>query len=116
MKSSRFLSIIPIKPKEKGIGLWFWLLLMDGEMKTDCDRVNFVRRKRPRFSVELPVEYRKIRNSENHPAQTGDLREGGLLLYISESLEIGEEGYFHTGARFLEIGPDDLKMLKGFFA
>lgn len=59
-------------------------------METSFGSVNFERRKHPRFSVELPVGYRKINNSETHPAQTGDLSEGGLLLYVSEPLEIGE--------------------------
>jgi c-di-GMP-binding flagellar brake protein YcgR len=60
-------------------------------MKPNFGTVNFERRKHPRFSVDLPVEYRKIANPKSRPAHTGDLSEGGLLLYISEPFEIGQE-------------------------
>ena len=60
-------------------------------MKTNFATANFERRKHPRFSVDLPVEYRKIDASKSHPAHTGDVSEGGLLLYVSEPFEIGQE-------------------------
>ena len=60
-------------------------------MKPNFGTVNFERRQHPRFSVNLPVEYRKIDNSKGRPANTGDLSEGGLLLYASEPMEIGQE-------------------------
>jgi c-di-GMP-binding flagellar brake protein YcgR len=60
-------------------------------MKSNFGTVNFERRQHPRFSVNLPVEYRKNENSKGRPANTGDLSEGGLLLYVSETVEIGQE-------------------------
>jgi hypothetical protein len=73
-------------------------------MGTNFGTVNFERRKHPRISVNLPVEYRKIENSKPHPAHTGDLSEGGLLLHISEPVELGQElslKLFFTSARVL---------------
>ena len=61
------------------------------DMGTNFGTVNFERRKHPRISVNLPVEYRKIENPKPHPAHTGDLSEGGLLLYISDTIEIGQD-------------------------
>jgi c-di-GMP-binding flagellar brake protein YcgR len=60
-------------------------------MKPNFGTVNFERRQHPRFSVNLPVEYRKVDNPKGRPANTGDLSEGGLLLYVSEPVEIGQE-------------------------
>jgi|WetSurMetagenome_2_1015567.scaffolds.fasta_scaffold364556_1 c-di-GMP-binding flagellar brake protein YcgR len=53
--------------------------------------VNFERRRHPRFSINLPVEYWKINRSLSGLSRTGDISEGGLLLYISEQLEVGQE-------------------------
>ena len=52
--------------------------------------VNFERRKHPRLSVDLPLEYWQINNPKGHPSRTADISEGGLLLYISEKIEIGQ--------------------------
>jgi hypothetical protein len=61
------------------------------DMGAHFGTANFERRKFPRFSVNLPVEYCKVDNSKGRPANTGDVSEGGLLLYVSEPLEIGQE-------------------------
>ena len=53
--------------------------------------VNFERRQHPRFSINLPVEYWKIDRSISALSRTGDISEGGLLLYISEQIEVGQE-------------------------
>jgi len=60
-------------------------------MGTNFGTVNFERRQHPRFSVNLPVEYRKVDNPKGRPANTGDVSEGGVLLYVSETMEIGQE-------------------------
>ena len=53
--------------------------------------VNFERRKHPRFSVDLPVEYWQVnRNPKNHSGRAFDVSEGGLLLYISDEIAIGQ--------------------------
>ncbi len=60
-------------------------------MKPSFGTDNFDKRRHPRFSVNLPVEYRKGDNSKSHPAHTGNLGEGGLLLHIPETIEMGQE-------------------------
>jgi len=59
--------------------------------KPNFGTVNFERRKHPRFSINLPVEYWKIDRSISALSRTGDISEGGLLLYISEPIEVGQE-------------------------
>ncbi len=60
------------------------------ESKPRFGTVNFERRKHPRFSCDLPVEYWQIENPKGHPGRTVDISEGGLLLYISEEIKIGQ--------------------------
>ncbi len=76
-------------------------------MGANLGTVNFEKRKHPRFSANLPVEYRKVENSKSRPAHTGNLGEGGLLLYISEAIEIGQElhlkVYFSSGPKLTSI-------------
>ncbi len=52
--------------------------------------VNFERRKHPRFSLDLPVEYWHT-DSTTHLARTADVSEGGLLLYVSDEMHIGQK-------------------------
>ncbi len=60
------------------------------ESKPRFGTVNFERRKHPRLSVALPVEYWQSDNPKSHPGRTADIGEGWLLLYISEEIEIGQ--------------------------
>ncbi|MBP1696342.1 MAG: PilZ domain [Deltaproteobacteria bacterium] len=50
--------------------------------------VNFEKRKHPRFSVDLPVEYSRANLSADH-GRVMNASEGGLLLYLPEQMEIG---------------------------
>jgi c-di-GMP-binding flagellar brake protein YcgR len=52
--------------------------------------VNFEKRKHPRFSVDLPVEYYKLGSLIKHDGKAMNASQGGLLLYFSEPLEIGQ--------------------------
>ena len=64
------------------------------------------RRKHPRFSVALPVEYWQIDKSRSRPGQTIDVSEGGLLLHVSEPMEIGQVlglTLFITSSRDLDV-------------
>ncbi len=64
---------------------------MDKESNPRFGTVKFERRKHPRLSVALPVEYWTIQNnSKSLPGRTADISEGGLLLYISKEIEIGQ--------------------------
>jgi len=50
--------------------------------------VNFEKRKHPRFSVDLPVEYRRIGLLAER-GRAVNASEGGLLLYLPEPMGIG---------------------------
>ena len=69
--------------------------------------VNFERRKHPRFSLDLPVEYWQIDNSKGHPSRTGNIGEGGILLYLPEEIEIGKNLrlrlFIDSGLDFISI-------------
>lgn len=48
------------------------------------------RRKHPRVSIEIPLEYSIIaEGKETHGGISADASEGGLLVYIPEVMEIG---------------------------
>jgi len=69
--------------------------------------VNFEKRKHPRFSIDLPVEYWKVADGGSHPGHTGNISEGGLLLYLPEQIEIGQNLklrlYIDSGLDFISI-------------
>lgn len=52
--------------------------------------VNFERRKYPRFSIDLPIEYSQTDSSLGHPGRTANISEGGLLIYLPERVELGQ--------------------------
>ena len=67
----------------------------------------FERRKHPRFPLDLPVEYWEGDNSTSHPSRTGDVSEGGLLLYLAQEREIGKKLrlrlFINSGVDFISI-------------
>jgi c-di-GMP-binding flagellar brake protein YcgR len=66
-------------------------------------RTDFERRRHPRFPVGLPIEYWQIHKSKSRPARTIDVSEGGLLIHLSEQLEIGQKLRLNL---FSDSGPD----------
>jgi c-di-GMP-binding flagellar brake protein YcgR len=52
--------------------------------------VNFERRKHPRFNIDLPVEYYLIPSRSGGSGQAINVSEGGLLVYLTEKVEIGQ--------------------------
>ena len=58
-------------------------------IKSRYGTVNFEKRKHPRFSVDLPVEYSRADVSEGGHAKNAS--EGGLLLYLPERIERGNQ-------------------------
>ena len=52
--------------------------------------VDFERRKHPRFSVALPIDYWQTDKSKSRHGRTIDVSEGGLLLYLSELMDLGQ--------------------------
>ncbi len=51
--------------------------------------VNFEKRKHPRFNIDLPVQYRRAEEGVKE-GRVLNASEGGLLLYLSEQMEIGQ--------------------------
>ena len=51
---------------------------------------NFERRKHPRFLVDLPAKYWRINIPQSGPGRTGDISEGGVLLYLPEKIAVGQ--------------------------
>jgi hypothetical protein len=58
--------------------------------KAERPQFAFERRMHPRFMVELPVEYRRSNDSRLRPGHTLNFSEGGLMVLVSEQIEIGE--------------------------
>jgi len=54
-------------------------------------RGDFEKRRHPRFSVDLPIEYWETNNPKSRPSRALNVSEGGLLMRLSEPLEIGQE-------------------------
>jgi c-di-GMP-binding flagellar brake protein YcgR len=46
------------------------------------------RRKNPRFSIELPLDYSLVDSEETHGGLIADISEGGLLVYLPEALKL----------------------------
>jgi c-di-GMP-binding flagellar brake protein YcgR len=51
--------------------------------------VNFEKRRYPRYNVDLPVEYARS-DSVVHHGEAFNASEGGLLVYFSERVEVGQ--------------------------
>lgn len=52
--------------------------------------VNFEMRRHPRHAVDLPVECYRINSPISHSGRAINASEGGLLVYLSEKVEIGQ--------------------------
>jgi c-di-GMP-binding flagellar brake protein YcgR len=60
------------------------------ERKLHYGIVNFERRKHPRFNIDLPIEYSLLPSSVSHAGRALNASEGGLLVYLSEKVEISQ--------------------------
>jgi c-di-GMP-binding flagellar brake protein YcgR len=58
------------------------------KIKPRYGTVNFEKRKHPRFSVDLPVEYNRM-DLVFEQGRAINASEGGLLLYLPERMEMG---------------------------
>jgi len=47
------------------------------------------RRKHPRFSVELPLDYCRVEGKEAYGGIVANASEGGVLVYLPEKMEMG---------------------------
>ena len=53
--------------------------------------VNSERRKHPRFPIDLLAEYWPVNISKSRLGRTGDISEGGVLLYLPEKIAVGQK-------------------------
>jgi c-di-GMP-binding flagellar brake protein YcgR len=60
------------------------------ETKPRFGIVNFERRRHPRFNIDLPVEYYLFPSKSRGSGQATNVSEGGLLVYLTEKVEIGQ--------------------------
>ena len=60
------------------------------ETKPGTGVVSFERRKYPRFSVDLPMEYSRIDSPISHTGRGLDISEGGLLIYFPEKTDLSQ--------------------------
>jgi len=60
------------------------------ETKSHVGVVNLERRKNPRFSIDLPIEYQLIPPTISSTGRVLNASEGGLLLYLPQQTEIGQ--------------------------
>ena len=52
--------------------------------------VNLERRKHPRFSIDLPIEYSLLPSPVNHSGRALNVSEEGLLVYLSGKVEVSQ--------------------------
>ena len=60
------------------------------ETKPRYGTLNLERRKHPRFSVDLPIEYSRIDSPISHTGRGLNISEGGLLIYFPEKTDLSQ--------------------------
>ncbi len=60
------------------------------ERKPHWGPANFMKRKYRRFSIDLPVQYWQTEISESKSCRAIDISKGGLQLYVSEKIGVGQ--------------------------
>ena len=65
------------------------------------------KRRHPRYSVELPLDYSRTNGKETYGGIVANASEGGLLVYLPEVMRIGDflkiEVFFATGLELNSI-------------
>ncbi len=54
-------------------------------------RINVERRKDPRFSIALKVEYQVVGSAGKRVSKTGDISAGGVCVYSKAAAEVGDQ-------------------------
>ncbi|PIX24878.1 MAG: hypothetical protein COZ69_04895 [Deltaproteobacteria bacterium CG_4_8_14_3_um_filter_45_9] len=57
--------------------------------QTKMGVLSIEKRKHPRFSVELPLDYSRVDGKETFGGMVANASEGGLLVYLPERVAIG---------------------------
>jgi hypothetical protein len=52
--------------------------------------VNLEKRRHPRFSIDLPIEYYRIDSSVSYAGRGLNISEGGLLIYFPEQMDVSQ--------------------------
>ncbi len=60
-------------------------------MKPKFKAPDFERRRHPRFSAALPIEYGRIDNPKNSPGHTINISKSGLMASLPERIKVGEK-------------------------
>jgi c-di-GMP-binding flagellar brake protein YcgR len=60
------------------------------ETKSHVGVVNLERRRNPRFSIDLPIEYQLIPPTFRDKGRVLNASEGGLLVYLPHQADIGQ--------------------------
>jgi hypothetical protein len=75
--------------------------------KSHVGIVHFEKRKYPRFTIDLPIEYDPADIPGNHPGRAVNASEGGLLIVLPERVEVGRhlklKLFFASDAGFTTI-------------
>ncbi len=61
-----------------------------GDVRRRTGVARFEERKHPRFLLNLPVEYYRLKEDSQQAGYTINASEGGLMVTLSEKLEVGE--------------------------
>ena len=61
------------------------------EAKRHYGIVDFERRKHPRVKISLTLEYFRIDSSLKQTGRTSNASEGGLEIYVTEQMEVGDQ-------------------------
>lgn len=61
-----------------------------GEAKPRIGIINFEKRRHPRFTVDLPLEYYRVSSVSAEAGRAVNASEGGLLVYFPEEVRVGD--------------------------
>ena len=77
------------------------------ETKPHIGIVNLERRKNPRFSIDLPIEYQLIPPTLSYTGRVLNASEGGLLIYLPQHVDVGQhlriKLFFASGSQLNSI-------------
>jgi c-di-GMP-binding flagellar brake protein YcgR len=73
------------------------------EMKPRIGIINFEKRRHPRFTVDLPLEYYRVDSPVPETGRAVNASEGGLLVYFPEEVKVGDRLRLRL---FFSIGSD----------
>src|SRR5512139_1476128 len=73
------------------------------ETKPRIGIINFEKRRHPRFTVDLPLEYYRVDSPVPETGRAVNASEGGLLVYFPEEVKVGDRLRLRL---FFSIGSD----------